>query len=87
MTLPAKPAIIFPVSERNNNEIRNMKNQIIIAPPAVLHDGFRGIAPLVITNDTHEVTCCLCGSDEVITCDEVGQWDHGIENFECSECE
>ena len=82
------------MSERKNN----MENQMIIAPPSIRHDGFRGIAPLVITNskllpppkaavDTHEVTCCLCGSDEVITCDEVGQWDHGIENFECSECE
>ena len=38
-------------------------------------------------NDWHEVTCCLCGGDETITGEEVGQWDHGIENFECPECE
>jgi hypothetical protein len=29
----------------------------------------------------------LCGGDETITGEEVGQWDHGIENFECQECE
>ena len=38
-------------------------------------------------NDWHEVTCHLCGGDETITGEEVGQWDHGIENFECAECE
>jgi hypothetical protein len=36
--------MIFPVSERKSN----MKNQTIIAPPSVRHDGFRGIAPLVV---------------------------------------
>ena len=35
----------------------------------------------------HDVSCCLCGAEETITEEEVGQWDHGIENYECQECE
>lgn len=40
-----------------------------------------------IEHDGHEVTCCGCGAEVVISEEEVGQWDHGLENFQCWECE
>ena len=38
-------------------------------------------------HDGHEVVCCGCGAEVVISLEEVGQWDHGLENFQCWECE
>ena len=77
------------VSERNNNEINKMKNQTIIAPPAVLHDGFRGIAPLVITKpitDKVLVSCCGCGEELRISREEANEWTD-TDWFQCHECE
>ena len=39
------------------------------------------------TVDGHEVVCCGCGAEVVISLEEVGQWDHGLENYQCWECE
>jgi hypothetical protein len=62
-------AILFPVSERNNNEINKMNNE------------------MNTEIDGHEVVCCGCGAEVVISLEEVGQWDHGLENYQCRECE
>ena len=89
-------AILSSVSERNNNEIKNeMKNQTIIAPPAVQHDGFRGIAPLVITHPIDNgrvetskvlVSCCGCNEEVRITREEANEWTD-TDWFMCHECE
>jgi hypothetical protein len=66
-----------------------MKNQTIIAPPAVLHDGFRGIAPLVITKpitDKVLVSCCGCNEELHISQEEADQWTD-TDWFMCHECE
>ena len=90
MTFPAFSGRLYPVSERNNNEIKNeMKNQMIIAPPAVLHDGFRGIAPLVITKpitDKVLVSCCGCNEEILITREAADEWTD-TDWFMCHECE
>ena len=39
------------------------------------------------TVEGHEVVCCGCGAEVVISLEEVGQWDHGLENYQCWECE
>ena len=94
MTFPAFSGRLYPVSERNNNEIKNeMKNQMIVAPPAVLHDGFRGIAPLVITKpitDEVLVSCCGCGTEKHLPKAEADEWENtlfGVDAWMCWECE
>ncbi len=79
-------AIIYPVSERNNNEMKNKMTMTEIRRHFNLRNRREALVKATC-NDWHEVTCCLCGGDETITGEEVGQWDHGIENFECAECE
>ena len=71
-------AILFPVSERNNNEINKMNNEM--NSEMVRNDNNN-------TVDGHEVVCCGCGAEVVISLEEVGQWDHGLENYQCWECE
>ena len=67
----------------------NMKNQTtIIAPPSIQHDGYRGIAPLVVQNPKVLVCCCGCGEEIRITREEeyfppprnIRQLQSGIEN-------
>ena len=79
-------AIIYPVSERNNNEMKNKMTMTEIRRHFNQRRN-RSAKAKATCNDWHEVTCHLCGGDETITGEEVGQWDHGIENFECAECE
>jgi hypothetical protein len=69
LTLRQKCDTILPVSERKNNEINKMNNE------------------MNTEMDGHEVVCCGCGAEVVISLEEVGQWDHGLENYQCHECE
>ena len=66
------------MSERNNNEINKMNNEM--NSEMVRNDDNN-------TVDGHEVVCCGCGAEVVISLEEVGQWDHGLENYQCWECE
>ena len=78
-------AILFSVREIKNN----MKNTMTMTEIR-RHFNLRNRREALVKatcNDWHEVTCRGCGADETITGEEVGQWDHGIENFECAECE
>ena len=82
-------AILNPVSERNtkmnneniidrvDSENANLRNQI---------DRLSGKTEDTV-HDGHEVVCCGCGAEVVISLEEVGQWDHGLENYQCWECE
>lgn len=72
-----------------------MSNQMIIAAPSVRHDGYRGIAPLVIVNPidngrviTSEVlvSCCGCNEEVRITREEASEWTD-TDWFMCHECE
>ena len=81
--------ILSPVSERNtkmntrniidrvdseNASLRSQIDRLSGKTEDTMHDG-------------HEVVCCGCGAEVVISLEEVGQWDHGLENFQCWECE
>jgi hypothetical protein len=86
-------AILNPVSERNNNEINKMNNENIIdrvdSENANLRNQIDRLSGKTedTVHDGHEVVCCGCGAEVVISLEEVGQWDHGLENYQCWECE
>jgi hypothetical protein len=64
-----------------------MSNQMIIAaPPSIQHDGYRGIAPLVVQNPKVLVSCCGCGEEIRITREEADEWTD-TDWFMCHECE
>ena len=81
----ADSAILFSVREIKNN-MKNTMTMTEIRRHFNLRNRREALAKATC-NDWHEVTCRSCGADETITGEEVGQWDHGIENFECAECE
>ena len=74
-------AILFPVSERNNNEINKMnKNNEIVSP---IDNG------QVITSEVL-VSCCGCGCEKRIDRDEANEWEgtlFGVDAWMCWECE
>ena len=76
MTFSAFSVRLFPVSERNNNEINKMNNNEIVNP---IDNG------LVIT-DKVLVSCCGCGEELRITRDEAANW-NDLDWFQCRECE
>jgi hypothetical protein len=76
LTFSAFSVRLFPVSERNNNEINKMNNNEIVNP---IDNG------LVIT-DKVLVSCCGCGEELRITRDEAANW-NDLDWFQCRECE
>ena len=70
-------AILFPVSERNNNEINKMnKNNEIVNP---IDNG------QVITSEVL-VSCCGCNEELRISQEEAANW-NDLDWFQCHECE
>ena len=70
-------AILFPVSERNNNEINKMnKNNEIVNP---IDNG------QVITSEVL-VSCCGCNEELRISQEEAANW-NDLDWFQCRECE
>ena len=69
-------AILFPVSERNNNEMNKMNNNEIVNP---IDNG------QVITSEVL-VSCCGCGEELRISQEEAGNW-NDLDWFQCHECE
>ena len=67
-------AILFPVSERNNNEMKNEMNKI----------------EETNETGTVLVSCCGCGCEKHIDREEAKEWEgslFGVDAWMCWECE
>ena len=67
-------AILFPVSERNNNEMKNEMNKI----------------EETNETSTVLVSCCGCGCEKHIDREEAEEWEgtlFGVDAWMCWECE
>lgn len=87
-------AILFLVSERNT-EFKNMKvkAEVVIDRDATsferdVREVHNGIANVMAKRGyAVDVVCCGCGEKVELDDEIADQWDHGLENFMCWECE
>ena len=87
-------AILFLVSERNT-EFKNMKikAEVVIDRDATsferdVREVHNGIASVMAKRGyAVDAICCGCGEKVELDQETADQWDHGLENFMCWECE
>ena len=76
-------AILFPVSERNTNEINKMNNENMIAR---IDEHLGGLLTELRTEQTVLVSCCGCNHEQHITREAADEWTD-TDWFMCQECE
>ena len=76
-------AILFPVSERNTNEINKMNNENMIDR---IDQHLGGLLTELRSEQTVLVSCCGCNHEQHITREAADEWTD-TDWFMCQECE